>query len=96
MTDVLHLALTVSFDLSVPAPSNVSVACDSYGVMVEWMTDGLREQAEFLLQLIPNHGWVKHGLLELWRDARDWPNSGLDFTRHTAHLLNIFYIQKFL
>ncbi|MCJ8748122.1 hypothetical protein PDJAM_G00161400 [Pangasius djambal] len=41
---------------AVPAPFDVSVKCDSYGVVVEWMAAGLSAQAEFLLQLKSDFG----------------------------------------
>ncbi|KAF5894809.1 interferon gamma receptor 1 precursor, partial [Clarias magur] len=41
---------------SVPAPSNVSVTCDSYGVVVEWTATNLSEKADFLLEVKPDIG----------------------------------------
>ncbi|KAI5625926.1 interferon gamma receptor 1 precursor [Silurus asotus] len=40
----------------VPPPFNVSVTCDSYGVVVEWMASGLNDTADFLLKLQPDFG----------------------------------------
>lgn len=54
MTDALHFSL--SFYLEVAAPFGVSVKCDSYGVVVEWMATGLSEQADFLLELKADSG----------------------------------------
>ncbi|XP_060755060.1 interferon gamma receptor 1 [Neoarius graeffei] len=45
-----------TFTHSIPAPFDVSVTCDSYGVMVQWMAQGLSKQAEFLFELRGNHG----------------------------------------
>ncbi|KAK2818189.1 hypothetical protein Q7C36_022122 [Tachysurus vachellii] len=41
---------------TVPAPTDVSVKCDSYGVEVEWTADGVSEEAEFELEIKPNFG----------------------------------------
>lgn len=41
---------------AVAAPFGVSVKCDSYGVVVEWMATGLSEQADFLLELKADSG----------------------------------------
>ncbi|GAA6087777.1 interferon gamma receptor 1 isoform X2, partial [Tachysurus ichikawai] len=39
-----------------PAPTGVSVKCDSYGVEVEWTAAGVSEEAEFVLELKTNFG----------------------------------------
>ncbi|XP_076847906.1 interferon gamma receptor 1 [Brachyhypopomus gauderio] len=39
-----------------PAPYNVSVTCDSYGVVLDWEASGLSMEAHFLLELVPDHG----------------------------------------
>ncbi|KAG7316008.1 hypothetical protein KOW79_020874 [Hemibagrus wyckioides] len=41
---------------AVPAPSDVSVKCDSNGAVVEWTAAGLSEQADFELEIKTNFG----------------------------------------
>ncbi|XP_027034826.2 interferon gamma receptor 1 isoform X2 [Tachysurus fulvidraco] len=41
---------------TVPAPTDVSVKCDSYGVEVEWTAAGVSEEAEFELELKDDFG----------------------------------------
>ncbi|XP_062866940.1 interferon gamma receptor 1 [Trichomycterus rosablanca] len=50
--------ILMSFAAAGPAVYNVSVACDSYGVVVDWKSSGLGPQAEFLLELRENNGGV--------------------------------------
>ncbi|KAF7689375.1 interferon gamma receptor 1 [Silurus meridionalis] len=50
------LTLLSTITQAVPPPFNVSVTCDSYGVVVEWMASGLNDTADFLLKLQPNYG----------------------------------------
>ncbi|KAL6481813.1 hypothetical protein MHYP_G00098930 [Metynnis hypsauchen] len=50
-TALLLSGLTVGSSFELPAPSNVTITCDSYGVMVAWISSGLRENASFTLQL---------------------------------------------
>ncbi|XP_026787829.3 interferon gamma receptor 1 [Pangasianodon hypophthalmus] len=56
VTGFTVLSALRSLTHAVPAPFDVSVKCDSYGVVVEWMAAGLSEQAEFLLELKPDFG----------------------------------------
>ncbi|XP_026869535.2 interferon gamma receptor 1 [Electrophorus electricus] len=41
-----------------PAPHNVFVTCDSYGVVLDWSASGLRSEADFLLELVPDYGEI--------------------------------------
>ncbi|KAK3511039.1 hypothetical protein QTP70_029221, partial [Hemibagrus guttatus] len=55
-TCVTFFSFHISFCPEVPAPSDVSVKCDSYGVVVEWTAAGLSKEAEFELEIKPNFG----------------------------------------
>ncbi|TSK18026.1 hypothetical protein Baya_1406 [Bagarius yarrelli] len=60
----------------VPTPSKVTVKCDSYGVVVEWMAAGLSQEAEFELEIKPNFGqiisvrnkYLRYNISELLKD----------------------------
>uniref|UniRef100_A0AAR2LWM3 Fibronectin type-III domain-containing protein n=1 Tax=Pygocentrus nattereri TaxID=42514 RepID=A0AAR2LWM3_PYGNA len=55
-----------SFEL--PSPSNVTITCDSYGVMVSWTSSGLSENASFNLQLKSNNPH-QYNISELLQDT---------------------------
>ncbi|XP_036413633.1 interferon gamma receptor 1 isoform X2 [Colossoma macropomum] len=54
-TALLLSGLTVGSSFALPAPSNVTITCDSYGVVVAWTSSGLSENASFTLRLISNN-----------------------------------------
>ncbi|NP_001347790.1 interferon gamma receptor 1 precursor [Pygocentrus nattereri] len=54
-TAVLLSGLTAGSSFELPSPSNVTITCDSYGVMVSWTSSGLSENASFNLQLKSNN-----------------------------------------
>ncbi|KAL7852374.1 hypothetical protein SRHO_G00181590 [Serrasalmus rhombeus] len=54
-TAVLLSGLTAGSSFELPSPSNVTITCDSYGVMVSWTSSGLSENASFTLQLKSNN-----------------------------------------